>query len=213
MHQWKKPSDHHDSYLTTSLVLLYTLLQIAKMAVPDAAQSTQVSTLRNILISEQEPLARRFRALFSLKYLASLDPPSEETVPAIEAIAAGFGSPSALLKHELAYCLGQSRHDVAIEPLRNVLKDRQEDPMCRHEAAEALGALSDKGSLDLLKQFRDAQDEPDVITETCQLAVERIEWDHGLLKGQEKIKKRYVARSEIEFQRKVLIVVQRLHID
>lgn len=199
MHQWKKPSDHHDSYLTTSLVLLYTLLQIAKMAVPDAAQSTQVSTLRNILISEQEPLARRFRALFSLKYLASLDPPSEETVPAIEAIAAGFGSPSALLKHELAYCLGQSRHDAAIEPLRNVLKDRQEDPMCRHEAAEALGALSDKGSLDLLKQFRDAQDEPDVITETCQLAVERIEWDHGLLKGQEKIKKRYVARSEIEF--------------
>lgn len=199
MHQWKKPSDHHDSYLTTSLVLLYTLLQIAKMAVPDAAQSTQVSTLRNILTSEQEPLARRFRALFSLKYLASLDPPSEETVPAIEAIAAGFGSPSALLKHELAYCLGQSRHDAAIEPLRNVLKDRQEDPMCRHEAAEALGALSDKGSLDLLKQFRDAQDEPDVITETCQLAVERIEWDHGLLKGQEKIKKRYVARSEIEF--------------
>ena len=199
MHQWKKPSDHHDSYLTTSLVLLYTLLQIAKMAVPDAAQPTQVSTLRNILISEQEPLARRFRALFSLKYLASLDPPSEETVPAIEAIAAGFGSPSALLKHELAYCLGQSRHDAAIEPLRNVLKDRQEDPMCRHEAAEALGALSDKGSLDLLKQFRDAQDEPDVITETCQLAVERIEWDHGLLKGQEKIKKRYVARSEIEF--------------
>ena len=198
MHQWKKPSDHHDSYLTTSLVLLYTLLQIAKMAVPDAAQPTQVSTLRNILISEQEPLARRFRALFSLKYLASLDPPSEETVPAIEAIAAGFGSPSALLKHELAYCLGQSRHDAAIEPLRNVLKDRQEDPMCRHEAAEALGALSDKGSLDLLKQFRDAKDEPDVITETCQLAVERIEWDHGLLKGQEKIKKRFVARSDTD---------------
>lgn len=99
------------------------------MAVPDAAQPTQVSTLRNILISEQEPLARRFRALFSLKYLASLDPPSEETVPAIEAIAAGFGSPSALLKHELAYCLGQSRHDAAIEPLRNVLKDRQESTL------------------------------------------------------------------------------------
>jgi deoxyhypusine monooxygenase len=183
------------------------------MAVPDAIQPTQVSTLRNILTSEQEPLARRFRALFSLKYLASLDPPSEETVPAIEAIAAGFGSPSALLKHELAYCLGQSRHDAAIEPLRNVLKDRQEDPMCRHEAAEALGALSDKGSLDLLKQFRDAKDEPDVITETCQLAVERIEWDYGLLKGQEKIKKRYVAISDIGFQGKVLMVVQRLHID
>ena len=37
---------------------------------PDA----QVLTLRKILNSEQEPLARRFRALFSLKYLASLQP-------------------------------------------------------------------------------------------------------------------------------------------
>jgi deoxyhypusine monooxygenase len=67
--------------------------------------------------------------------------------------------------------------------------DKQEDAMCRHEAAEALGALSDKGSLDLLRQFRDAKDEPDVITETCDIAVDRIEWDHGLQKGQEKIKK------------------------
>ncbi|KAF3033202.1 deoxyhypusine hydroxylase [Didymella heteroderae] len=159
------------------------------MTVPEDTQTTQVSQLRNILTSEQEPLARRFRALFSLKYLASLQPPSEETVPAIEAIAAGFGSPSALLKHELAYCLGQSRHDAAIAPLRQVLMDKQEDAMCRHEAAEALGALSDKGSLDLLRQFRDAKDEPDVITETCDIAVDRIEWDHGLQKGQEKIKK------------------------
>ncbi|KAJ4403253.1 deoxyhypusine hydroxylase [Didymella pomorum] len=159
------------------------------MAVPEDTQTTQVSQLRSILTSEQEPLARRFRALFSLKYLASLQPPSEETVPAIEAIAAGFGSPSALLKHELAYCLGQSRHDAAIAPLRQVLMDKQEDAMCRHEAAEALGALSDKGSLDLLRQFRDAKDEPDVITETCDIAVDRIEWDHGLQKGQEKIKK------------------------
>ncbi|KAF3043094.1 deoxyhypusine hydroxylase [Didymella keratinophila] len=159
------------------------------MTVSEDTQTTQVSQLRNILTSEQEPLARRFRALFSLKYLASLQPPNEETVPAIEAIAAGFGSPSALLKHELAYCLGQSRHDAAIAPLRQVLMDKQEDAMCRHEAAEALGALSDKGSLDLLRQFRDAKDEPDVITETCDIAVDRIEWDHGLQKGQEKIKK------------------------
>ncbi|KAJ4379849.1 deoxyhypusine hydroxylase [Didymella sp. IMI 355093] len=158
------------------------------MTIPEDTQTTQVSQLRQILTSEQEPLARRFRALFSLKYLASLQPPSEETVPAIEAIAAGFGSPSALLKHELAYCLGQSRHDAAIAPLRQVLMDKQEDAMCRHEAAEALGALSDKGSLDLLRQFRDAKDEPDVITETCDIAIDRIEWDHGLQKGQEKIK-------------------------
>ncbi|KAI4669322.1 deoxyhypusine hydroxylase [Alternaria viburni] len=152
-------------------------------------QDTQVPTLRNILTSESEPLARRFRALFSLKHLAGLQPPSAQIVPAIEAIAAAFASPSALLKHELAYCLGQSGHDAAIAPLRGVLEDKEEDSMCRHEAAEALGALSDKGSLELLRALRDDVKEIDVVRETCDIAVDRIEWDHGLQKGQEKLKK------------------------
>ncbi|KAI4672579.1 deoxyhypusine hydroxylase [Alternaria triticimaculans] len=152
-------------------------------------QDTQVPTLRNILTSESEPLARRFRALFSLKHLAGLQPPSVQTVPAIDAIAAAFASPSALLKHELAYCLGQSGHDAAIAPLRGVLEDKEEDSMCRHEAAEALGALSDKGSLELLRALRDDVKEIDVVRETCDIAVDRIEWDHGLQKGQEKLKK------------------------
>lgn len=154
-------------------------------------QDTQVPALRKILTSEAEPLARRFRALFSLKHLASLQPPSAQTVPAIEAIAAAFSSPSALLKHELAYCLGQSRHDAAIAPLRGVLEDKDEDAMCRHEAAEALGALSDKGSLELLRQLRDDVKEEEVVRETCDIAVDRIEWDHGLQKASEKLKQRY----------------------
>jgi hypothetical protein len=154
-------------------------------------QGSPVPSLRNILTSESEPLARRFRALFSLKHLAGLQPPNAQTVPAIEAIAAAFSSPSALLKHELAYCLGQSGHDAAIAPLRSVLEDKEEDSMCRHEAAEALGALSDKGSLELLRALRDDTKEVDVVRETCDIAVDRIEWDHGLQKGQEKLKKRY----------------------
>lgn len=155
-------------------------------------QDTQVPTLRKILTSESEPLARRFRALFSLKHLASLQPPNAQTVPAIDAIAAAFSSPSALLKHELAYCLGQSRHDAAIAPLRGVLEDKEEDAMCRHEAAEALGALSDKGSLDLLRRMRDDAKEEEVVRETCDIAVDRIEWDHGMQKASEKLKKRCV---------------------
>lgn len=151
---------------------------------------TQVSTLRNIVTSEREPLARRFRALFSLKHLASLQPPTEQSVPAIEAIAAAFTSPSALLKHELAYCLGQSRHNAAIAPLQKVLQDKGEDSMCRHEAAEALGALGDEGSLPLLKELRDDKREPDVVRETCEIAVDRIEWEHGLRSKQEQLKKR-----------------------
>lgn len=153
-------------------------------------EDTQVPALRKILTSESEPLARRFRALFSLKHLASLQPPTAQTVPAIEAIAAAFGSPSALLKHELAYCLGQSRHNAAIAPLRDVLEDKAEDAMCRHEAAEALAALGDKGSLNLLKELRDDVKEVDVVRETCDIAVDRIEWEHGLQKEKETLKKR-----------------------
>ncbi|KAF2645564.1 deoxyhypusine hydroxylase-like protein [Massarina eburnea CBS 473.64] len=155
------------------------------MAAPETSeQEAQVQALRRILTSEQEPLARRFRALFSLKYVASLKPPTGQTVPAIEAIAAAFASPSALLKHELAYCLGQSRHDAAVSPLRHVLEDKAEDTMCRHEAAEALGALGDEASLGLLREMRDDAQEPTEIRETCQIAVDRIVWEHSKQKEQ-----------------------------
>lgn len=158
--------------------------------------SNEILQLRQVLVSETAPLAKRFRALFSLKHHAALHPPTEDTLPAIEAISAAFDSPSALLKHELAYCLGQSRNMEAVPPLRKVLEDKQEDAMCRHEAAEALGALGDEGSLSLLKQLRDDTREPEVVRETCDIAVDRIEWEHSKSSAAEKLKQRYDSCKE-----------------
>ncbi|RMZ76029.1 hypothetical protein DV738_g5180, partial [Chaetothyriales sp. CBS 135597] len=141
--------------------------------------SSTVAALRADLTDENVALAKRFRALFSLKHVASQHPPTADTLAAIEAIAAGFSSPSALLKHELAYCLGQTNNDAAVPFLRAVLEDRSEDAMCRHEAAEALGALGDKSSVELMKKMRDDTTEPVVIRETCDIAVDRIEWAHS----------------------------------
>lgn len=138
-----------------------------------------ILALRKTLTSESAPLAKRFRALFSLKHIAAQKPATSQTIPAIEAIAAAFTSPSALLKHELAYCLGQSGKDEAVPYLRTVIEDRQEDAMCRHEAAEALGALGDASSLDLLRERRDDTSEDEVVRETCDIAIERIEWEHS----------------------------------
>ncbi|KAL3467410.1 armadillo-type protein [Aspergillus heterothallicus] len=149
---------------------------------------TTVATLCKVLTSETEPLARRFRALFSLKHLACLQPPTEKTLPAIQAIAAGFSSPSALLKHELAYCLGQTRNVDALPFLHDVLKDAEEDAMCRHEAAEALGALGYESSLQLLKELRDNKDEVDVVRETCDIAVDRILWEQSEARKAETLK-------------------------
>lgn len=149
---------------------------------------TTVLTLRKALGSETVPLARRFRALFSLKHLAC-QPASSQTTAAIQAIAAAFTSPSALLKHELAYCLGQTKNLEAVPFLRRVLEDRNEDAMCRHEAAEALGALGDTGSVEIMKQMKGDETEPTVVRDTCDIAIERILWEISTERQLEKLKK------------------------
>lgn len=141
--------------------------------------------LRKALIDEQTPLAKRFRALFSLKHVASQSQGLQATA-AIEAIAAAFSSPSALLKHELAYCLGQTKNLEAVPFLRAVLEDRSEDAMCRHEAAEALGALCDQNSLETLRRMKNDETEPVVVRETCEIAADRIQWAQS--SEQEKLK-------------------------
>ena len=160
------------------------------MGEPHSASTDPISPLRSALVSETTPLAVRFRALFSLKHYASEQPPTPDTLPAIHAIAAAFSSPSALLKHELAYCLGQTRNLAAVPFLRRVLEDGQEDAMCRHEAAEALGALGDWDSLGLLRDLRDAEGEKAVVRETCEIAVKRIEWEHSAQRKNERIRNR-----------------------
>ncbi|OAA47586.1 deoxyhypusine hydroxylase [Metarhizium rileyi] len=146
-----------------------------------------VQSLRESLCSEATPLPVRFRALFSLKHVARNGEP-EAAVAAIEAIAAAFASPSALLKHELAYCLGQTANDAALKPLRDVLSDLNEDPMCRHEAAEALGALGNIENIELLQYFRDREGEDVVVTETCEIAIDRIQWENSESRQQEKLR-------------------------
>ena len=157
---------------------------------PETSVSYEESSalqLRRTLTDETAPLAHRFRALFSLKHVASQDPGPKATA-AIEAIAAAFSSPSALLKHELAYCLGQTQKLEAVPFLRAVLENKLEDAMCRHEAAEALGALGDQGSLAIMENMRKDEDEPVVVRETCDIAVDRIRWQHSDLRQQEALK-------------------------
>lgn len=149
-----------------------------------------VAFLRETLTSESVPLARRFRALFSLKHIACLQPPTDQTGPAIQAIAAAFTSPSALLKHELAYCLGQTKNLESAPFLRDVLQDKQQDAMCRHEAAEALGALGDKDCLNILRALKDDENEEEVVRETCDIALDRVLWETSDERKTEKVKQR-----------------------
>ena len=165
------------------------------MATPQTPDETlpTITALRTTLTTETTPLPVRFRALFSLKHLAKQHPPaSPASQAAIAAIAAGFASPSALLKHELAYCLGQTGNDAAIPHLTAVLEDVGEDAMCRHEAAEALGALGKVESLGVLRRFLEREGEEVVVSETCEIAIERIEWENGEGRRGESLRARWV---------------------
>ncbi|EGF98908.1 uncharacterized protein MELLADRAFT_50851 [Melampsora larici-populina 98AG31] len=140
------------------------------------ASADQISELHDILVNRngKSPLASRFRALFTLRSLAS-----EPAVTAIsEALRPTDGSPlpSALLGHELAYCLGQIRRPSALPVLGATLADLAVHPMVRHEAAEAMGAISDMSSIPILKSFLN---DPEIaVRETCELAIGKIEHDH-----------------------------------
>ena len=66
--------------------------------------------------------------------------------------------------------------------------------MCRHEAAEALGALGDVESLDVLRGMRDDKGEVEVVRETCEIAIERIEWEWSEGRTRERLRQRLMLR-------------------
>ncbi|KAG6837193.1 deoxyhypusine hydroxylase [Arthromyces matolae] len=133
--------------------------------------TTDLQALEDSLLNKSGnvPLHTRFRVLFTLKSLKNED--------AVRIISAGLGDESALLKHELAYCLGQIKLESALPALEKTLRDTAEDPMVRHEAAEAMGAISAERSIPLLKEF--ANDADRSVRETCEIALAKITWDHS----------------------------------
>ncbi|XP_063222083.1 deoxyhypusine hydroxylase [Bacillus rossius redtenbacheri] len=126
----------------------------------------KIKAIGKVLNNPNRPLKERFRALFTLKNIGG--------DASIECIRQCFNDSSVLLKHELAYCLGQMQDKSAVPILKSVLENREQEPMVRHEAAEALGAI---GSPDLLGFLEAFLDDPVVeVKETCQLAAERLRW-------------------------------------
>ena len=125
-----------------------------------------VADLRTVLCNEDEKMFQRMRALFALRNIGGKD--------SVEALAAAYESKSALLKHEIAYVMGQMQDPHAVPHLIERLEDAEEDVMVRHEAAEALGAIGDRTALDVLERFVD--DDEVVIAESCEVALDLLEW-------------------------------------
>ncbi len=126
----------------------------------------RVASLRNTICNEDEKMFQRMRALFALRNIGGKD--------SVEALAAAFSSDSALLKHEIAYVMGQMQDSHAVPHLIDRLADADEDVMVRHEAAEALGAIGDRTALSVLEEY--VNDDEVVVAESCEVALDLLEW-------------------------------------
>jgi deoxyhypusine monooxygenase len=121
-----------------------------------------ITTLENVT----ESITAKIRCLWNIRSF-------QDKELAIQVLSTGFVNKSVLLRHELAYVMGQIGHETAIPILENLLGDPMEDCMVRHEAGESLGAIGTERTLDILKKYRD--DSVREVAETCILAIEKIE--------------------------------------
>ena len=85
-------------------------------------------------------------------------------------------SESVLLKHEIAYALGQMQDVYAVPFLEHTLADPQQHPIVRHESAESLAAIGAPSSILLLERFAIDADAPVEVRETCQLSLDMLAW-------------------------------------
>lgn len=127
---------------------------------------SKVAELRARVTDPAVPMFQRMRCVFTLRNLGG--------AAAVEALAACFGDPSALLRHEVAYVMGQMQDPHAVPFLTAVLEKADEHVMVRHECAEALGAIGLESSIPVLRKHQ-ADPNPEV-SESCDVALDLIDW-------------------------------------
>ncbi|XP_010935762.1 deoxyhypusine hydroxylase-B [Elaeis guineensis] len=134
-----------------------------------ASLNSSVDQLREVLLNEEEGMYERYAALFALRNAG------EDA--AVNAIIASLNARSALLRHEVAYVLGQLQNKAASAALSEILRNVNEHPMVRHEAAEALGSIADSESVALLKEF--AVDREPIVSQSCEVALSMLEYENS----------------------------------
>jgi deoxyhypusine monooxygenase len=128
-----------------------------------------------ILQNQKVPLFERYRAMFSLRNRGGAECVMELGKALVE------DESSALLRHEVAYVLGQMQHPNSVEALAESLRRDNEHRMVRHESAEALGAIEGRWDYveKVLKSF--LKDDDVVVRESCVVALDAADyWGHAV---------------------------------
>jgi deoxyhypusine monooxygenase len=131
--------------------------------------------LGDLLNDSSQSLFERYRCMFSLRNRGGALAVLQLGRTLIE------DTSSPLLRHEVAYVLGQLQHPDSLEALSESLRRPGEHMMVRHESAEALGAI-DGGRWEevetILQEF--AKDPNPVVSESCLVALDAADyWGHA----------------------------------
>lgn len=130
--------------------------------------SISIDDMGRCLLDLSQPIAKRTHCAFHLRTEAS----KASTQYIVRALQQKADTP--LMRHELAYILGQIQDSSVIPVLCEILEDEADDILVRHESAEALGNLGDESTLDILERFS-SHAAPE-ISETCLIAKDLIVW-------------------------------------
>ncbi|DAZ93536.1 TPA: hypothetical protein N0F65_000152 [Lagenidium giganteum] len=132
-------------------------------------------SLKDALLDLQQPMGKRTRAVFYLRTRGQ----KEDLQVLLTALK--NKKDSELMRHELAYVIGQFQDADACETLARIVEDEADDCMVRHEAAEALGAIGHEQSVDVLEKY--SKDPAPEVSETCELALRLVKYKMEQAKG------------------------------
>lgn len=136
--------------------------------VSSTTAQTSMEDLGRVAMDDAARMSDRYGAMFAIR--------DRGGTAAIDILSACLRtSASALLKHEVAFVLGQMADAEATAVLTAVLKDAKEAGMVRHEAAEALGSVAERDVkvLELLRAL--CSDPCPEVAQSCEVAIDMIE--------------------------------------
>lgn len=131
-----------------------------------ASKLINISHMKSILLDDSARMFERMRIVFKFRNIRTID--------SCLALCEAFSTDSALLRHELAYVLGQMQMDEALPALIERLSDVGEHVMVRHEAAEALGAIGNLSAQPILEKY--LSDPFIEVSESCEVALDLLDW-------------------------------------
>ncbi|GMH75370.1 hypothetical protein TrST_g11698 [Triparma strigata] len=143
--------------------------------------------LQACLGDPSQPIGARMRASYHLKQIFQLpttSPDLQATIVSTLTEQLPVKAHGKLMRHEFGYVLGQLKSPLSIPSLCASILDSTDDCICRHECAEALGAICSPStpspmlnlSLTTLQKSMSDPSNPIEVIETCQIALNFISW-------------------------------------